>query len=153
MTDEQAMKLALESAREAALRGEVPVGAMVLREGRPLAQAGNQREGDQDPFAHAELLAMREAAMVLGDWRLNDCSLYVTLEPCFMCAGAIVLARVSRVVFAAFDPKAGACGSLHNVLADPRLNHHPKFEGGLYADESAQLLRDFFAERRASKKP
>jgi tRNA(adenine34) deaminase len=142
------MRIALDEARAAGARGETPIGAVLARGDELLARAGNEREGRPDPTAHAELLALREGAAKLGGWRLPETTLYVTLEPCAMCAGAIVLARVPRVVYGAPDPKAGAAGSVLDVLGDPRLNHRPVVEGGLLADESAELLRAFFAERR-----
>ena len=142
------MALALEQARVAAGHGDTPVGAAIFQGDQLLAAAGNRRELDRDPTAHAELLVIREAARVLGGWRLPDTTLYVTLEPCSMCAGAIVLARIPRVVFGAPDPKAGAAGSVLDVLGEPALNHRPEVSGGVMADECAAILRDFFAERR-----
>lgn len=142
------MRLALREAERAAEHGDVPIGAVLVREGEVLAAAGNERELRGDPIAHAEALVLREAALKLGGWRLPDSVLYVTLEPCAMCAGAIVLARVPRVVFGATDPKGGAAGSVLDVLDEPRLNHRPTVEGGLLASESAALLEDFFARRR-----
>jgi tRNA(adenine34) deaminase len=147
-SDRELMRLALAEAEAAAARGEVPIGAVVSRGGEPLAAAGNERELRADPTAHAELLAIREAARRLGGWRLAGCQLHVTLEPCAMCAGAIVLARLDRVVYAAADPKAGAAGSVLDVLGEPRLNHRPLVEAGLLGAESAALLRPFFAARR-----
>jgi tRNA(adenine34) deaminase len=140
--------MALAEAERAAGHDDVPIGAVIARDGKPIAAAGNERELRLDPTAHAEVLALREAAKVLGGWRLPETTLYVTLEPCAMCAGAIVLARVPRVVYAAADPKAGAAGSVIDVLAEPRLNHSPVVEAGLLADESARLLREFFSARR-----
>jgi tRNA(adenine34) deaminase len=142
------MRLALGEAEGASEHDDVPIGAVVAREGQPLAVAGNERELRGDPTAHAEVLAIREAARVLGGWRLTGCELYVTLEPCAMCAGAIVLARVPRVVYGTTDPKAGAAGSVLDVLAEPRFNHRPEVAGGLLADEAAALLRAFFGSRR-----
>ena len=142
------MELAIEAAREAEGHGDVPIGAVVARAGEPLAAAGNERELRGDPTAHAEVLAIRAAAEALGGWRLPDTTLYVTLEPCAMCAGAIVLARIPEVVFGAPDPKAGAAGSVLDVLGDPGLNHRPVVSGGLLEDECAALLREFFAARR-----
>ena len=142
------MGLALAEAAAAATAGDVPIGAVVARAGEPLARAGNERERALDPTAHAELLAIRRAAEVLGGWRLPDTTLYVTLEPCAMCAGAIVLGRIPRMVYGAVDPKAGAAGSVLDILAEPRLNHRPEVAGGLLADESAELLREFFRSRR-----
>jgi len=148
LTDERAMGLAIEAAREAEAHDDVPIGAAIVREGEALAVAGNRREADRDPTAHAEILAIREAAARLGGWRLPGTTLYVTLEPCAMCAGAIVLARIPRVVFGAPDPKAGAAGSVMNVLDDPALNHRPAGEAGERREERAELLRSFFAARR-----
>jgi tRNA(adenine34) deaminase len=146
--DERLMALALERAREAEEHGDVPIGAVLAREGEPLAAAGNERELRRDPTAHAEILAIRAAAAVLGGWRLPGTTLYVTLEPCAMCAGAIVLARVPEVVFGAPDPKAGAAGSVLDVLGEPALNHRPEVRGGVMEAECAALLRGFFASRR-----
>lgn len=146
--DERCMRLALAEAEAAAERGEVPIGAVLARGGEPLAAAGNEREGRVDPTAHAEILVLRRAAERLGGWRLPDTTLYVTLEPCPMCAGAIVLARTPRVVYGAPDPKAGAAGTVVRVLGEPRLNHRPRVEGGLLAADSAALLESFFAARR-----
>ena len=142
------MQVALGEAEAAAARGDVPIGAAIYREDRLLAAAGNRREADLDPTAHAEILVIREAARVLGGWRLPDTTLYVTLEPCAMCAGAIVLARIPRVVFGANDPKAGAAGSLLDVLGEPGLNHRPVVEGGVLESESSALLSGFFSARR-----
>jgi tRNA(adenine34) deaminase len=146
--DEYFMRLALREAEHSLEHGDVPVGAVLVLGGEVLAVGHNERELRQDPTAHAELLALREAARKLGTWRVLDSVLYVTLEPCAMCAGAIVLARVPRVVFAAYDPKAGAAGSVLDVLAEPQLNHRPAVAGGLLAAESAAMLGDFFATRR-----
>jgi tRNA(adenine34) deaminase len=145
---ERGMELALAEARRAEEHGDVPIGAVLLRGGEVLAAAGNERELRGDPTAHAEVLAIRAAAARLGGWRLADTTLYVTLEPCAMCAGAIVLARIPTVVFAAPDPKAGAAGSVLDVLAEPTLNHRPEVIGGVRTDEAASLLREFFAARR-----
>jgi tRNA(adenine34) deaminase len=142
------MLLALREAERAAGNGDVPIGAVLARDGEVLAQAGNQRELRQDPTAHAEVLVLRQAASVLGGWRLPLTTLYVTLEPCAMCAGAIVLARVPRVIYAADDPKAGAAGSVLDVLAEPAFNHNPEVSGGLLADEASAQLREFFEARR-----
>jgi tRNA(adenine34) deaminase len=149
MRDQEFMGLALEEAERSATHGDVPIGAVVVRDGEVVGRAGNERELRADPTAHAEVLALRQAAERLGGWRLPDSVLYVTLEPCAMCAGAIVLARVPRVVFGAVDPKAGAAGSVLDVLGEPRLNHRPEVEAGVLADESSELLSRFFAERRA----
>jgi tRNA(adenine34) deaminase len=146
--DERFMRLALAEARRAADSGEAPIGAVLIQDGELIAAAGNQRERSADPTAHAEMLAMREAARALGGWRIPDSVLYVTLEPCPMCAGAIVLARIPRVVYGAADPKAGAAGSVLDVLGEPRLNHRPQVDGGLLAEESAALLAAFFGARR-----
>jgi tRNA(adenine34) deaminase len=142
------MRLAIEEAERAAEHGDAPIGAVVARDGDVLAAAGNERELRSDPTAHAEILALRVAAQRLGGWRIPDATIYVTLEPCAMCAGAIVLARVPRVVFGCADPKAGAAGSVLDVLAEPRLNHRPEVTGGVLARECAALLTDFFAARR-----
>ena len=143
------MRLALAQARGALPAGDVPIGAVVLGgQGAVLGAGFNRREADADPTAHAEILALRAAARSLGQWRLTGCTLVVTLEPCTMCAGAATLARVDRVVFGAFDPKAGAVGSLWDVVRDPRLNHRPEVVAGVLADECGALLREFFAAHR-----
>jgi tRNA(adenine34) deaminase len=143
------MRLALREAERALTHDDVPIGAVLVHAGEVLAAAHNERELRADPTAHAEILALREAARALSSWRLLDCALYVTLEPCAMCAGAIVLARVPRVVFGATDPKAGACGSVLDVLCEPRLNHRPDdVLSGVLAPACGQLLSDFFASRR-----
>jgi len=142
------MGIALEHARRAAEQGEVPVGAVLVRGGELLAARGNERESRRDPTAHAELLVLRDAAALLGGWRLLDATLYVTLEPCPMCAGALVIARVARLVYGAPDPKAGAAGSVVDLTDNPGFNHQLRVTGGLRADEAAALLRQFFAERR-----
>ncbi len=147
-TDLRLMRRALLAAWSAAERGEVPVGAVVARGEEVLAAAANEREATNDPTAHAELLAIREAASALGGWRLTGCTLYSTLEPCPMCAGAAHAARLDRLVYAAPDPKAGYAGSLHNIPADARLNHTIAVEKGLLAAEAGQMLRDFFRNRR-----
>ncbi len=146
--DADFMREALALAREAAGRGEVPVGAVAVADGRIVGRGANAREGARDPTAHAELLAIQEAARALGRWRLTGVTLYVTLEPCAMCAGAMVLARIDRLVYAATDPKAGAVGSLLDLSGDPRLNHRFPVERGLLADEAGELLRAFFRSRR-----
>ena len=143
-----AMRLALKEAAAAAEHGDVPVGSVVLREGEVAARRHNEREMRGDPTAHAELLALRDAAAGAGGWRLDGATLISTLEPCPMCTGAALAAKVERIVFAARDPKAGACGSLYNLAADPRLNHEMHVKEGLLAEESAVLLRNFFALRR-----
>lgn len=142
------MAVALDEARAAIAHGDVPVGAVVLVEGAIVSQRHNERELSGDPTAHAELLALREAARVLGQWRLGEATLVVSLEPCPMCAGAAVAARLGRLVFGAPDPKAGACGSLYNLCADPRLNHEVELLGGVMAGESAEMLEGFFRELR-----
>lgn len=149
-TEEDAGHLAeaLALAREAAREGDVPVGAVVVRDGAVIARASNRTLRDQDPTAHAEILAIRAASAALGRWRLDDCTLYVTLEPCAMCAGAIVLGRLERVVFGAWDEKAGMAGSVGDVLRHPRLNHRPEVRGGVGPAECGDVLRAFFEERR-----
>ena len=149
LTDDDAMQLALDQAAAAAAHGDVPIGAVVVRDGQVIAARHNERELTGDPTAHAEVLAIRDAAKVVGHWRLLDCSLYVTLEPCVMCAGALVNARIGRVVFGAVDPKAGALVSLYQICGDPRLNHRPPVVAGVRAEEAGKLLRDFFASRRS----
>jgi len=146
--DDYFMRLALREAEHGLEHEDVPIGAVVVRNGEVLAMAHNERELRQDPTAHAEVIALREAARASGGWRVLDAVIYVTLEPCAMCAGAIVLARVPRVVYGASDPKAGACGSVLDVLGEARLNHRPEVAGGLLAQECAQLLSGFFASRR-----
>jgi tRNA(adenine34) deaminase len=146
--DEYFMRLALREAERSLEHDDVPVGCVVARDHEVIAAAPNERELRGDPTAHAEILALREASRVMSQWRLSDAVMYVTLEPCAMCAGAIVLARVPRVVFGAWDPKTGAAGSVLNVLNEPKLNHRPEVAGGLLADESAALLREFFSVRR-----
>ena len=142
------MRLALREAEQALEHEDVPIGAVVVREGEVIGAGRNERELRSDPTAHAELIALREAARTLNSWRVLESVMYVTLEPCAMCAGAIVLARVPRVIYGAVDPKAGAAGSVLDVLSDRRLNHRPQVAGGLLAGESAELLRTFFASRR-----
>jgi tRNA(adenine34) deaminase len=142
------MELALSEARLAAAQGEVPVGAVALVGGSVVAARHNEREHAADPTAHAEILALRDAALHLGGWRLSDLTLVVTLEPCPMCAGALVAARVGRVVFGATDPRAGACGTLYNLCADPRLNHEVAVTGGVAAAACGDLLSSFFAQKR-----
>ncbi len=148
MTHEEAMRLALEEANAAAAAGDVPVGAVVLREGKVIARRHNEREATGDPTAHAEVLALRDASTAVGGWRLDDCTLVVTLEPCIMCAGALLNSRIGRLVYGAADLKAGATASLYNVMTDPRVNHNPPVEHGVLAAECAALLTDFFAQRR-----
>ncbi len=144
------MREALALAREAGARGEVPVGAVAVHDGRVVGRGANARESARDPTAHAELLAIQDAARTLGRWRLSGVTLYVTLEPCAMCAGAMVLARIDRLVYAATDPKAGAAGSLWDLPADARLNHRFPVERGLLAEEAGELLRAFFRARRSN---
>ena len=142
------MQEALVEARRAAAIGEVPIGAVVVREGEVLGRGYNRREIDGDPLAHAEILAIRQAAGQMGGWRLTGCTMYVTLEPCPMCAGALVASRIERLVYGAADPKAGYCGSLGNIVQDPRLNHRLEVTAGVLEGESADLLRGFFASLR-----
>jgi tRNA(adenine34) deaminase len=149
MDDDEAMALALEEATRALDHGDVPVAAVALVDDRPVARRHNERELTGDPTAHAELLVLRDAAAVVGGWRLGDVTLVVTLEPCPMCAGALVAARVGRLVFGAPDPRAGAAGSLYNLCADPRLNHELPVTAGIRAAESTALLEAFFAARRS----
>ena len=152
MTDEDYMRMALDEARLAAEEGEVPIGAVVVREGEVIARAHNRRETDHDPSAHAEFSAMCEAARVLDRWRLTGCTVYVTLEPCLMCAGLMVNARIDRCVYGAPDPKGGALGTLFDVSHDERLNHEFEVTSGVLAEECAAELRSFFRARRAKKK-
>ena len=148
MSDDTWMREALAAAAESAAAGEVPVGAVVVRDGQIIARCANRTIRVQDPTAHAEVLALREAARSLGRWRLDDCTVVVTLEPCAMCAGAMLLARVKRVVFGAWDEKAGMVGSVGDLLRHPRLNHQPEVTAGVLADECAGLLTEFFRVRR-----
>ena len=150
--DEKFMALALEEATRAAELGEVPIGAVVVHEGEVIAHAGNRRETDADPAAHAEFSALMEASRVLGRWRLTGCTVYVTLEPCLMCAGLMVNSRIDRCVFGAPDPKGGAVGTLYDVSHDARLNHEFEVEGGVLEAECAEVLRAFFKRRRAEAK-
>ena len=149
--DEQYIRNALDLARDAALRNEVPIGAVVVQNGAIIAAASNRTVRDQDPTAHAEVLAIREASSKLDRWRLDDCTLYITLEPCAMCAGAIVLSRMKRVVFGAWDEKAGMAGSVGDLLRHPRLNHRPEVRAGVLAEECARLLEDFFRDGLRSR--
>jgi tRNA(adenine34) deaminase len=151
--DEAFMRAALHEAERAEGHDDVPIGAVVVHDGRVVATGRNERELRQDPTAHAEVLALRAAAAALGSWRVLDATLYVTLEPCAMCAGAIVLARVPRVVYGTEDPKAGAAGSVLDVLATPQLNHRPEVTAGVLRDECAAILRAFFAARRGARSP
>ena len=148
ISDEQAMQIALEQARLAGEMGDVPVGAVVVHDGKVIAARHNEREATGDPTAHAEILALRDAATALGRWRLNDCTLLVTLEPCVMCAGAIINARVETLVYATADLKGGATASLYNVCSDPRLNHNPNVKHGVCEHEAADLMKSFFANKR-----
>ena len=148
MDPDEAMGAALDEARAAIAHGDVPIGAVVVRDGAVIAARHNERELTGDPTAHAEILALRDAATVVGHWRLDDCTLVVTLEPCVMCAGAVVNARVGALVYGATDPKAGAVASLYEICADRRLNHRPPVTAGVRADECGDLLRAFFAARR-----
>ena len=143
------MRMALEEAARAPVVGEVPIAALIVQDGQVLAQTHNYRELWQDPTAHAEVIAIRAAAAALGTWRLTGTTLYVTVEPCAMCIGAIILARIPRVVFGAWDPKGGACGSVFNLTNEPRLNHHIEIVGGLLEEESQALLQQFFRQLRA----
>ncbi len=147
--DRRFMQQALELARRSLDSEDVPVGSLVVHEGHVIGRGHNQREKLRDPTAHAEMIALTAAAEYLGQWRLDNCTLYVTLEPCAMCAGALVLARVQRLVYGATDPKAGACGSLYEITQDARLNHRLETVGGVLAEPAAELLREFFRHRRA----
>ena len=149
MDDAYFMRLALDEALKALERSDVPIGAIAVRDGEIIGRGFNARERDQDPTAHAEMIALREAAGVVGHWRLEGVTLYCTLEPCVMCAGAMVLARLPRLVYATTDPKAGAGGSIMNILQHPQLNHQVEVSSGLMADEAASYLRAFFAALRA----
>ncbi|MEN9553477.1 MAG: hypothetical protein RLZ67_773 [Actinomycetota bacterium] len=148
MTSDDAMRIALEEAQAAGNAGEVPVGAVVVCNGEIIARRHNEREATGDPTAHAEVLALRDASEALGRWRLDDCTLVVTLEPCIMCAGALVNARIGKLVYGAADLKGGATASLYNVMSDPRVNHNPPVEHGVLGSECAALLQDFFSRLR-----
>jgi len=150
--DERFMKLAIEQARIAGENGDVPIGAVIVHNGRIIGKAYNQREQLQDPTAHAEIIALTQAAAALENWHLNGCTMYVTLEPCCMCAGALVLARMERLVYGCDDPKAGACKSLYNIVRDERLNHRLEVTCGVLAEQCGQLLQEFFAHRRQENK-
>jgi tRNA(adenine34) deaminase len=152
MSDEEFMRAALELARQAELAGEVPVGAVVVKDGQIIGRGSNAPIGSHDPSAHAEMVALRDAAQCLGNYRLVDCELYVTLEPCLMCVGAMFHARISRVVFGASDYKTGAAGSVLNLFAEQRLNHHATVQGGVLTGECGTLLSQFFAARRAQQR-
>lgn len=144
------MQLALEEAQKAAVEGEIPVGAVIVKDGEVIAAAHNRRENDHDPTAHAEMLAMRAAARILGDWRLRGCTLYVTLEPCPMCAGAMVMSQLSECVYGAADDKQGCCGSVYDLPADPALSGQTKWQSGVMAEACGNIMRTFFAGRRQS---
>jgi len=150
--DERYMGVAIESAKIAEDNGDVPIGAVIVREGRIIAKAYNQREQLQDPTAHAEIIALTQAASAVENWHLEGCTIYVTLEPCCMCAGALVLSRMDRLVFGCRDPKAGACGSLYNIVTDERLNHRLEVTAGVLEGECSELLQGFFARRRIENK-
>ena len=150
MDDSVFMRQAISQAHNAWALGEVPVGAIVVKDGQVIATGFNQPIGTHDPTAHAEIMALRAASSILGNYRLPGCELYVTLEPCIMCSGAMMHARLSRVVYAALDPKTGACGSVLNLFEEQRLNHHTEVAGGVMAEEASSLLKAFFAERRAA---
>ena len=150
-TKEEYMQEALKEANAAAAEGEVPIGAVIVRDGEIIAQAHNRTEQAKDPTAHAEILVIREAAARLGGWRLPGCSMYVTIEPCSMCAGAIVWSRIERLYIGAMDPKAGACGSLYNIPCDSRLNHNVEIETGLMGEECSRLMKDFFRKLRTEE--
>ena len=150
--DERFMRAAIGEAQAAFDEGEVPIGAVIVRGGRIVGRGYNQREGLNDPTAHAEMIALTAAASAVGSWRLDDCTIYVTLEPCAMCAGALVLSRIQRLVYGPTDPKAGACESLYSIPTDERLNHCVDMTAGVLADEGAQLLREFFARQRSMGK-
>jgi tRNA(adenine34) deaminase len=152
MPDQDFMRLALEQAQQAWKLGEVPVGAVVVKDGEVIATGFNQPIAGHDPTAHAEVVALRAAAQKLGNYRLPGCELYVTLEPCVMCSGAMMHARLARVVYGATDPKTGACGSVVNMFAEEKLNHHTEVLGGVLADEASAMLKAFFSERRSAAK-
>lgn len=147
--DERFMRAAIGEAQAAFEEGEVPIGAVIVRDGRIVGRGHNQREGLNDPTAHAEMIALTAAASAVGSWRLDDCTIYVTLEPCAMCSGALVLSRIQRLVYGPTDPKAGACESLYSIPTDERLNHCVDVTAGVLADEGAGLLREFFAHQRS----
>ena len=150
--DEHFMKLAIEQARIAEENGDVPIGAVIVYQNQIIGKAYNQREQLQDPTAHAEIIALTQAAAALENWHLNGCTMYVTLEPCPMCAGALVLGRLDRLVYGCDDPKAGACGSLYNIVQDERLNHHLEVTSGVLQDQCRKQLQEFFAQRRIVNK-
>jgi tRNA(adenine34) deaminase len=150
--DQQYIKLAIEQAKIAEENGDIPIGAVIIHKNQIIAKAYNQREQLQDPTAHAEIIALTQAAEFIGSWRLEGCTMYVTSEPCCMCAGALVLSRMNRLVYGCDDPKAGACKSLYNIVQDERLNHRLEVTAGVMADECGDLLRTFFAKRRTETK-
>ena len=150
--DQEFMRVAIDQAEIARENGDVPVGAVIVHEGRLIAKAYNQRQQLNDPTAHAEIIALTQAAAAVGSWRLDGCTIYVTLEPCTMCAGALVLARIDRLVYGCEDPKAGACGSLYNIIQDERLNHRLEVKSGVLEDECRRQLQEFFAGRRQENK-
>ena len=152
-TDTEYMQIALNLAHQAALNGEVPVGAIIVKDGFIIGRGSNAPIGLHDPTAHAEIIAMRQAAQHLGNYRLVDCTLYVTLEPCAMCSGAMQHARIEKLVYGASDPKTGACGSVINLMAEPKLNHHTEMVSGVLADECGAVLTAFFKQRRSNTKP
>ena len=152
-TDERYMRLAMDAALVAEENGDVPIGTVIVHEGRIIARAYNQREQLKDPTAHAEIIALTQAAAAVQSWRLHGCTLYVTLEPCPMCAGALVLARLDRLVYGCPDPKTGACGSLYDIVRDGRLNHRLAVTAGVLADDCSRLLQDFFRARRRTYEP
>ncbi|MHC4278826.1 MAG: tRNA adenosine(34) deaminase TadA [Planctomycetota bacterium] len=147
-TDERFMRIALEQAKTAEENGDVPIGAVIVHKSQIIAKAYNQREQLQDPTAHAEIIALTQAAAALGNWHLHDCTMYVTLEPCSMCAGALVLSRIERLVYSCDDPKAGACGSIYNIVQDKRLNHLLQITSGVLNSECSMLLQEFFQKKR-----
>jgi len=150
--DQKFMRAALKQARHALAKKEVPIGAVIVKDGKVIARGYNQREMKQDASSHAEMTAIKKACKKLGSWRLIGCQLYVTLEPCAMCAGAIVLARIERVIFGAFDQKAGACGTVMNILDQPKLNHHPTITSGILEEECSAMLSGFFQDLRTAEK-
>lgn len=150
--DQRFVRSAIEAARIAEENGDVPIGAVIVHQNQIIAKAYNQRQQLQDPTAHAEIIALTQAAAAVGNWRLHGCTMYVTLEPCPMCAGALVLSRMDRLVYGCDDPKAGACGSLYNIVADDRLNHRLEVSSGILAEECTEQLQDFFQRRRVENK-
>ncbi len=150
--DQRYMRVAIDQAEIARENGDVPVGAVIVHKGQLIAKAYNQRQQLNDPTAHAEIIALTQAAEAVGSWRLDGCTIYVTLEPCAMCAGALVLARIDRLVYGCEDPKAGACGSLYNIIQDERLNHRLEVKSGVLEDECRRQLQEFFAHRRQENK-